>query len=166
MKPLAILHAIPVGLALACVSGCAVEDWSDRMQPSAYSQEGVYLPPPTGPGLVASPRRWVPDVALPTGFEPVASQCVSRELPHGGRLVEHRYEGRATLQDVVRFYQRHLPLDGWTARDRLSRPGAERLQWTKGVETLDLAFDEHDQRIRVTVRISPGAPRDLMAWGR
>lgn len=150
--------AMCVILMAGMLHGCAVEDWSDGLDPSAYSREGQYLEPPTGRGLVASPRRWVPDVALPAGFEPLVSACDSRELPHGGRVVDHRYEGRATLDDTVRFYQQHLPLDGWQARDRHALPRGEAMQWTKGVETLQLTLREWDGRITLGVRISQSSP--------
>lgn len=145
--------AMSVAAMAIAVSGCEMTEWS-----SASAVPAGTAASHGGPGLVSSSRRWVPDVAIPAGFDPVASRCRSETTMHGGREVSHLYQGRAGQSELVAFYQKHLPLDGWRAYDRMGRDGHEQLVFTKGVETLWLTFEQWDSQASVWVRINQGRP--------
>ncbi len=157
-----------LGVVLAAMAGvlvsCEAADWSAApLGASSYGSEGRMLDAPTGPGLVAGPRRWIPDVAMPVGFEPVAWRCHNLTLMHGGREVAHCYEGRAARADVLAFYRHELPLDGWRAHDHIARAADDQLVFSKGVETLRLSIVTWDSRAHVWVRIDQSRPTESMS---
>ena len=119
--------------------------WSLGCARPVFSEDGVYLPPPAGPGLVAQPRSPIPDVPMPVGFSAVASQSASH-VEDGVRHVRHVYQGRGQSAEVVDFYRRHLPRHGWIAGPRQTQPdGAVVMRYVKGPEAL---------RVRISRRLS------------
>ncbi len=107
-----------------------------------YSEEGVYLPPTTGPGLVANPKSPIPDVPVPIGFEPLLSKSFS-SFDGYARHVTHVYQGQGTQAEAIVFYRQHLWLMGWNLIERYSEED----------NTEVLAF--HKGREQLTIRLSP-----------
>ena len=118
----------------------------------AYSDEGVYLPPPTGPGLVANPKSPIPDVPVPIGFEPLVSKSTC-SFDGYAREVNHHYQGQGSQAEAIVFYRQHLWLMGWEFMQRDNEEDATAvLCFEKGRETL-------------TVRIQPKAQSAIITLG-
>lgn len=108
----------------------------------ALSDEGAYLPPPAGPGVVASLDSLIPDVPMPVGFKPVASKCQS-SFDGTARQVRHVYQGRSRGAEVVRFYQQQLTRNDWRPVGRQQEDGgAVVLSYAKGPEALRVRVHE------------------------
>ena len=76
----------------------------------------------------------LPDVPVPTAFkfDPTHStDFVSTET--GQRLNNYSYTGKAVRIDVVDFYQRQMPLDGWKLQQNVGAGGQQRLFFKKTI---------------------------------
>ncbi len=140
--PIAVTTGVVVCLCLmtACQSVTGIR-----------SDDGVILPPPSGPGLVARSRSLIPDVPTPVGFVGVASKSNSYVTREGLRIVDHTYQGRASIVDAVQFYRLHLPQHGWQRKTDQSHDRITLMTYAKGREILQLRIT--DRRI-VDVQIS------------
>jgi len=101
----------------------------------AFSDDGDYLQPTVGDGLVASPESYIPDVPMPVGFRAVASQCTS-SFDGRARTVHHVYQGHTRAGNSAAFYQRVLPEHGWQFVDHQNVSNQSTLNYTKGGERL------------------------------
>lgn len=109
------------------------------------SDDGVILPPPTGPGLVAQSRSLIPDVPTPVGFVGVGSRSSSYVTADGVRNVNHVYQGRGSVADAVNFYRLHLPSHGWKRVREQSESRNTTMMFSKGRESLIIRIT--DRRI-------------------
>ncbi|MEM9416670.1 MAG: hypothetical protein AAGA29_14510 [Planctomycetota bacterium] len=101
----------------------------------AFTDDGEYLQPAVGEGLVASPESYIPDVPMPVGFRAVASQCTSSSDGQS-RTVHHVYQGHAKSSAAAAFYQDLLPEHGWTFVSAENVSDTATLFYTKGRESL------------------------------
>lgn len=132
-------------------AGCA----QASLPRATFSDDGEYLPPPTGPGLVAQANAPIPDVPLPVGFVGVPSRSEAR-VEGQVRHVRHVYQGRSTTGEVVNFYRQHLPRHRWAALGREQDvDGTIVMRYTKGPEALRVRVAERHGVITTFVRIGP-----------
>lgn len=106
----------------------------------AFTDDGDYLPPDVGNGLVASPTPLIPDVPMPIGFKAVPSKC-SSGFDGRVRTVRHVYQGHAKQGDAVDFYRLALVENKWDMVDMQSVSTATVLRYTKGPERLNITAD-------------------------
>lgn len=106
----------------------------------AFSDDGDYLPQDVGRGLVASPESKIADVPMPIGFKPVGSKC-SWAWDGRARVVRHVYQGHSKQGDVVEFYRRTLPGQGWALVDMQSISDSTVIRYTKGVEQMAITSE-------------------------
>lgn len=120
-----------------------------------YSDDGEYLPAPTGPGLVAKQRSPIPDVPIPVGFVGVPSRSEA-EFDGEVRHVHHVYQGRAHAAEVVTFYRRQLPRRDWTSQGRHQEDdGTTVMRFTKGREDLTLRISHRHSVVTIVAEIGP-----------
>ncbi|XAM00250.1 hypothetical protein OT109_02450 [Phycisphaeraceae bacterium D3-23] len=101
----------------------------------AFTDDGDYLQPAVGEGLVASRESYIPDVPMPIGFRAVASQCTSGSDGRS-RTVHHVYQGHAKSSAAAAFYQDVLPEHGWDFVSAQNVSDTATLTYTKGSESL------------------------------
>ncbi len=141
-------------LVLAGLAGCTS---ASRPGPVlAYSDDGVYLPFQFGEGLVPDQKSPIPDVPKPIGFAAVPSRS-SSSFDGYARMVEHVYQGRSGLNDVLAFYETQLRYHGWSGELNADQDGPIR-GYVKGSESLRLGVSSAGGVISVTVVIRPRVP--------
>ncbi len=135
---------LALGAALA-VTGCAGMP--------GYSDEGVWLPPQQGRGLVADPDSPVPDAPVPIGFVTLTSRSRGHVNDTGLRSVQHMYQGRADMSDTVSFYREKLRHHGWQRRHEETIDGITTIRSSKGPELLVLRISQRGSVISVKLDI-------------
>lgn len=120
----------------------------------AFSDDGDYLPPAVGDGLVASPESYIPDVPMPVGFKAVASQCTS-SFDGQVRTVYHVYQGHTRASAAAAFYQNVLPQHGWEFVDAQNVSNSATQNFTKGRERLTIESRHAYGVTTVTIDIAP-----------
>ena len=118
----------------------------------AFSDDGQYLQPSVGDGLVADPASLIPDVPMPVGFRPVASQSTS-SFDGQVRTVHHVYQGHAQAGAAAAFYQNTLPTHDWGWVDTQNIRNTTTSTYTKGAERLTLQTRFHLGVSTITVQI-------------
>jgi len=149
---------LPVALAAISMSGCG--GWSTVPMPGgvAYSDNGQYLPPQAGPGLVADPQAAIPDVPEPIGFKPLVDRS-HRSSSSAGRHVKYWYQGQADSAEVQLFYRRQLPKDGWHfVNVQHPADGSTVLRYTKGREALRVRLNQTHAVTTLVLTIEPKRP--------
>ena len=141
-RPCTVGTCLVWGAALA-VSGCAGMP--------GYSDEGVWLPPQQGRGLVADPDSPVPDAPVPIGFVTLTSRSRGHVNDTGLRSVAHMYQGRADMSDTVSFYREKLQHHGWQRRHEETIDGITTIRCSKGPEQLVLRISQ--RRSVITVKL-------------
>ena len=144
-------------LALCCVFGSPLHlgctQVKKRIPVVAYSDDGQYLEPQYGRGLVAAAESPIPDVPVPIGFVLVRSQS-DAQFDGTHRTLTHVYQGRADLEELRFFFDRSLTRSGWQATGPASAPIRT---YTKGGELLNLGICSDGQRATVTAVIFPAS---------
>lgn len=120
----------------------------------AFTDDGEYLQPTVGEGLVASPESFIPDVPMPVGFRAVASQCTS-SFDGRARSVHHVYQGHAKTAAAAAFYQDQLPEHGWAFTGAHNVSDTATLTYTKGGESLTVETRQGYGVTTVTIDIAP-----------
>ncbi len=147
---------LAVGLLAWTLTGC--EDIP------AVSNEGKFLDPQQGQGLVRASSSPIPDLPIPVGFTPLAQSSRSYAVP-GGRFVEHHYQGRSSLSAAAEFYRQAMLSQDWRLSwERNDEPRVWVAQAVKGREVLDLRLTKPRTIVNVYVRImnpSLGDPSTL-----
>jgi hypothetical protein len=138
----------------ALIVGCETV-WPLRTQ----TDDGQTLSHPPGPGLVASQASKIADVPIPVGFLAVASRSNSYVPPSGPRVVNHTYQGIATVTDATRFYRQQLPSHGWQFIRERSDGSITSMVYVKGQEELTVQVS-HPRVLDILVMI-----RDRNATG-
>lgn len=83
--------------------------------------------------LVGQARPPIPDLPTPVGFN--LDETRSRNfVTVGSRYVDHLYKGRAEKMAVVRFYQRHMPINRWEPITDVFSQGDMVMDFRKGGE--------------------------------
>ncbi len=166
MKPDASPHSIwttlsLVGLLVATLLAVGCNKGGQGIFPMiAYSDDGDFLPKPSGAGLVMAPDAEIPDVPRPVGFVGVPSKSTSSVDPLTGiRTVYHVYQGRSNTQDAAAYFRRNLDdfgwkLDGFDTGD----PRATLQSYVKGPEQLRIAITGDKGITTLAVTLSPVAP--------
>ena len=144
------------GLVVSLVFGSiltqpACRQVKQRMPVVAYSDDGDYLEPQYGTGLVADRNSPVPDVPKPIGFVLVRSKS-SAGYEGDARSLTHIYQGRADLDELKHFYAQQLNRSGW---QRFGPSESPIFAGRKGPETLNLSLAGDGKRSTVTVVIYP-----------
>lgn len=139
MKRLFLLYLV----ALIGVTACGRRDVSVPMLD--WTDEGVYVPRSSGEGLVVAPDSPIPDVPVPVGYVPLVNQSESGTAAGGGRLVNHLYQGRGDLDEILQFYRQNLPRFGWRAAGRETEPAPNR----RLTRTEEITFVKGSEEIRV-----------------
>ena len=149
--------AVAALLLAACAVGLTTITACTKVKRSipvvAYSDDGQYLEPQYGRGLVAAAESPIPDVAVPIGFVLVRSQS-SAEFDGTNRTLTHVYQGRADLEELRFFLDRNLTRSGWKASGPASAPTRT---YTKGGELLNLGVGSDGKRVTVTAVIFPAS---------
>ena len=151
-----LLAAGLLALELGCGGGQTQEASSDE------SQE---IEP--RPGLVARAGPDVPDLPVPTGFKIVESQSATRQGA-GVRFIDLTYRGSAKKFDVKRFYESHMPSNGWVVGPSWFVGGKITMEFQKDTERCQIEIDEAGlfSPTRIGMRVWPGAPvRPRSGWG-
>jgi len=124
-----------------------------------YSKDGQYLKGPGNlqgvVGLMDSP---IPDVPVPIGFVPILDDSDAR-LEGNVRVIQHVYQGRATINDVIEFYRRGLPLHDWKYVSEGQRGDEYLMAYTKGVESLRVAVRKRGMVLTLQINMGPSQPR-------
>lgn len=141
-----MIAAAMIGAASA---GCSTEN----VHVFSLSSDGQYLPPQTGPGLVAQRQSPIPDLPIPIGFVVVADQ--SRVEARGlSRYVRHVYQGRASMADAARFYRHHAPLHEWRSLGEQTADGQTLMWFEKGSERLTLKLARRGGIVSIVIWIT------------
>ncbi len=90
--------------------------------------------------LQAKARTHVTDVPVPNGFDLEEKRSRSYKNQGGLRWVDYLYEGRAEKFDIIRFYEKQMPVYHWDPQTTQTAQGQTSLDFTK----------EHE-RCRITV---------------
>ncbi|MEX0655014.1 MAG: hypothetical protein WD534_00515 [Phycisphaeraceae bacterium] len=139
-------------VALSVAAGACTQQSLPR---AAFTDDGDYLPPQSGPGLVARDRSPIPDVPLPIGFVAVPSRSEAR-IGASAREVRHVYQGRSNTAEVVNFYRQHLPRHGWSSQGReRDADGTTVMRYTKGPESLRVRIGERHSVVTTIVTLGP-----------
>jgi hypothetical protein len=92
-----------------------------------------------GGELGAQARSPLPDVPLPDGFSLV--ELRSRSWRSGeSRFVDHLYEGRRDKFAVSRFYEKQMPLSGWSMESSQFLQGRGTMDFVKGAERCRITY--------------------------
>lgn len=135
-----------LALAILPLASC------DSVPIGPQTDDGQWLPAPTGQGLVADPQSPIPDVPKPIGFLPVVNRC-SSTVADGIRLVSHLYQGRGDIADTVAFFRRELRRHHWLSLSEETRSGVTIMRSRKGLEALDVEISQPTRVISVVVKI-------------
>ena len=122
----------------------------------AYSDDGQYLRPPTGSGLVMDPNSPIPDVPKPVGFVGVPSLS-SHSFDGRVRQVQHVYQGRGEVSDVLLLYKRWLPRYDWQSLAIQGTTPNTVLRYIKGREQLSVVVSKSSGVISIVVNIESQA---------
>lgn len=102
----------------------------------------------SGGDLGAQARSPLPDVPLPAGFE--LEELRSRSWKSGeNRFVDHMYEGRGDKFAVSRFYEKQMPVSGWTMESDQFLQGRGTMDFVKGHERCRITY--YDETLGKTV---------------
>ena len=86
----------------------------------------------TGP-MVAQAASPIPDVPMPVGFKMKESN--SRSWTSGSlRFVDHLYKGSGGRVQTVEFFEKQMPISGWTSLSKQFTQGRSKLDFAKGRE--------------------------------
>ena len=146
-KLLSLLMMLSVALLLL---GCTQEV---RLPGVPFSDEGAYLPPKAGPGVVAAERSYIPDVPIPIGFKPLPKRSSSSADAYA-RTVHHVYQGHASSAEVVLFYRQHLGNYHWNYVGREQADDSLIVHYTKGPEQLRIAARQQFGLTTITIDIA------------
>ena len=138
-----------VGVLGAATPACT--QVKTRIPVVAYSDDGEYLEPQYGRGLVRSSDAALPDVPSPIGFKLVRSRS-SASFDGAARTLTHIYQGRTRRGDLLNYYRNVLEENGW-------RPVGPRdapiLSYENDAERLSLSVADDGKRATVTVVVYP-----------
>lgn len=146
-KLLSLLMMLSLALLLA---GCTQKV---RLPGVPFSDEGSYLPPKAGPGVVAAEKSYIPDVPMPIGFKPLPKRSSSSSDAYA-RTVHHVYQGHASSAEVVLFYRQHLGKYHWNYTGREQTDHSLVLYYTKGPEQLRIAARQRFGLTTITIDIT------------
>ena len=117
-----------------------------------FSDDGRWLPPQRGAGLVARDDSPLPDAPLPIGFVILETHSRGHLADDGARSVHHVYQGRTTRSDAIEFYRRHLRDAKWRRVVEEAIGGVATLWYTKGPEDLVVRIEPRRDGV-VTIRL-------------
>ena len=143
---LARLAAVVLVVSFAGVVGCESTPLGTR------SDDDQPLTEPPGTGLVARQRPLIPDVPMPVGFVAIPARSSSFVTPEGARVVNHTYQGLASVRDGVTFYRQNLAINGWQPVREHSDASRTHMVYVKGREELTVEVN-HPRVLDVVVRI-------------
>lgn len=141
-----LLAAIVLVAGFAGVVGCESTPLGTR------SDDDQLLSEPPGTGLVARQRSLIPDVPTPVGFVVIPARSSSFVTPEGARVVNHTYQGLASVRDGVTFYRQNLAINGWQPVREHSDASRTHMVYVKGREELTVEVN-HPRVLDVVVRI-------------
>lgn len=121
----------------------------------ALSKDKQLLPNRVGPGLIDAEVSPIPDVPIPVGFVQVVEDSSSGYGP-SARVVDHHYEGRALVPELMTFYEHRLWQHGWTqvGIETTSEKQA-RITAVKGAEGLEISASNRFDIAKMAVTIGP-----------
>ena len=150
-RPALLMPALLTALLLP-VTGCTGD--AGPLPVLAFSDDGTFLTRQFGEGLVLDEASPIPDVPKPMRFVPVPSRS-SSSFDGYARTVTHVYQGRGELEDVIAFYQNHLPANGWAPAGNPAGHGPIQA-YAKGPESLQISVGTAGGVATITVVIRPG----------
>lgn len=148
-RQLPMLAAVTL-LTTGLIAGVGCRNQKVSLPGVNFTDDGVFVPPQAGRGLVADPASPIPDVPKPIGFVPVSSRS-GHEMAGDQRYIEHVYQGRGTPTEASRFYTRQLPANGWTYARRTITPNPDR--HTSHIDELIYEKDGEAVRVRIAERL-------------
>lgn len=163
LLPFAAL-ALASSLLVSSLTGCKAPDRpvaGVHEAVFAFSDDGQYLPRSAGRGAVLSETSPIPDVPLPIGFKVVASKSRSSVGEGGVRTVQHYYQGRVSVVDLMTFYKQQLWRHDWQAEEvpTFHADGPTFMRFTKGPEDLEFRLTEFNGVATLIASIVPTGAR-------
>ena len=124
-----------------------------------YSKDWQYLKGPGNlPGVVGVMDSPIRDVSVPIGFVPILDESDAQLLPGNIRAIKHVYQGRATVNDIVDFYRRSLPIESWKFVNEGTRSDEYFLHYAKRNEKLFITARKRGVVLTLTINIGPAQP--------
>lgn len=113
---------------------------------------------PANQNLTAQANSAIPDVPVPNGFELIEEQSRSRSRG-SWRTVDFLFEGSADKFAVPQFYEKQMPMHGWSLWDKRFIRGRATINFIKNGETCVITVYEEGgiKPVRLHVDISPTA---------
>ncbi len=143
---------------LLVAPGCKTNDHGQVGSLVVFSDDGQYLDPPIGTGVVLDAQQAViPDCPPPVGFVPIADACAVSVTPGGARSVYHLYQGRSAPREVQAAYRRNLPHYDWELAGTVDDPdtGYPALIFHKGIEELYVRVRQDRSKTTLVIEIAP-----------
>lgn len=151
MKSTASMLAVLLGAAF--LTGCGAQRPGDPAV--AVTADHQLLPNRTGPGLIDAQTSPIPDVPMPVGFVQLGEESSSGYGP-SSRIVDHHYQGRALVPDLVTFYEHRLWQHGWTQVGiETTSEDEARVTAVKGGEGLEITASTRHDILTMGVTIGP-----------
>lgn len=145
-------------LILAALSGCGGLASVQLPGGAAYSDDGQYLPPPPGPGLIVNADSLIPDVPTPIGFKPLADRSYNHST-QVARDLKYWFQGQGQLAEAELFYRRELAEHHWRFLSREDAPdGSVVLRFTKAPEALRVRLAQTHAVTTIVITIHPKPP--------
>ena len=140
---------LAAAVAAVAATGTACTQVKTKIPVVAYSDDGEYLEPQYGRGLVRNASAPLPDVPAPIGFKLVRSRS-SAAFDGASRTLTHIYQGRARRGELLNYYREVLDESGWR---RVGPQDAPILSYQNPTERLSLSVADDGKRATVTIVI-------------
>jgi len=138
MRLLLVITLICIGIANS--SGCATTSAPEVLEPVASRFTGI---------------------PVPSNFKSLPQSTYSLESSSFGvRLGTVRYQGRATLDQVINFYKEQMPKQGWTLANSIEY-GNVMLNFSRQNEVCLINLSGSGSSVTITISLGP-KPLDLL----
>ncbi|WP_432799906.1 hypothetical protein [Poriferisphaera sp. WC338] len=144
--------ALSITLML-CLTACSTQPISSF---TGYSDNWKTLEKQHGPGLIADPASPIPDVPAPIGFKPIPEHC--NVVTDGYyRVVNHLYQGKANLAEMVQYAKTYMEAEGWQPIDRIDDLASNTsvINFRKGAENLSVRMTKRFAVASMYITIEP-----------
>ncbi|MCC7146886.1 MAG: hypothetical protein IT443_10615 [Phycisphaeraceae bacterium] len=117
------------------------------------SDDGQWLPPRSGPGLVADEKPAIPDVPTPIGFSMVAAKSHAVAVGQA-RNIRYVFQGQAELGETMAFFRENVVRFGWSGRVEKIEGRKAALWFGKGQERLTIEMVANVGIVTVTIWVN------------
>lgn len=116
------------------------------------SSDGENLPVAPLP-LKPSETAAIADVPMPAGFVQVNSSSRT-DIHEGSRTINHLYEGRASMHDLVTYLRVNVGKYNWERVNDKEALDQSVLEFSKGREKLFIKIDQRENYLLVTLSLA------------